>query len=159
MKSRRPIASSRRARDALASAKAEMESLRETLRSGRKRARESPWERAKNWSPTPIGVVPGTSLEKLALGARGVRVSSGVVDVDAKAFDSTRGDDDRTRDETFADADADDRADDHLDADDSADLDLDDGVDVSAAVNVGGARVELSESQRASVAASVACLL
>ena len=147
-----------RARDALASAKAEMESLRETLRSGRKRARESPWERAKNWSPTPIGVVPGASLEKLALGARGVRVSSGVVDVDANAFASTRGDDDRTRDETFADDHLDDdRADDHLDAD--LDLDADVSAGVSAAVNVAGARVELSESQRASVAASVACLL
>ena len=147
-----------RARDALASAKAEMESLRETLRSGRKRARESPWERAKNWSPTPIGVVPGASLEKLALGARGVRVSSGVVDVESNAFASTRGDDDRTRDETFADDHLDDdRADDHLDAD--LDLDADVSADVSAAVNVAGARVELSESQRASVAASVACLL
>ena len=85
-------------------------------------------------------------------------MSSGVVDVDAKAFDSTRGDDDRTRDETFADDHLDDdRADDHLDAD--LDLDADVSADVSAAVNVAGARVELSESQRASVAASVACLL
>jgi len=88
-------------------------------------------------------------------------VSSGVVDVDAKAFDSTRGDDDRTRDDTFADADADDRADDHLDLDVhlDADLDVDADATVSAAVNVAGARVELSESRRASVAASVACLL
>ena len=133
-----------------------MESLRETLRSGRKRARESPWERAKNWSPTPIGVVPGASLEKLALGARGVRVSSGVVA--ARRIERLRVDVDARRIERLR-VDVDDRADDHLDADDSADLDLDDGVDVSAAVNVGGARVELSESQRASVAASVACLL
>ena len=78
-------------------------------------------------------------------------MSSGVVDVDAKAFDSTRVDDDRTSDETFADADADDR--------DDLDLDADLDADVSAAVNVAGARVELSEFQRASVAASVACLL
>jgi len=148
--------------DALARAKAEMESLRETLQSGRKRKRESPWERAKHWSPTPIGVVTGASLEKLVLGARtngarGVRVSSGVVDVDARALDSTRVDDYPTRDETSFEED---EEEDEEEAD-QARVDDDDDVDrdVSAAINVAGARVELSKSQRASVAASVACLL
>jgi ribosomal biogenesis protein LAS1 len=144
-----------------------MESLRETLQSGRKRKRESPWERAKNWSPTPIGVVPGASLEKLVLGvptiARGVRVSSGVVDVDARAFDSTRVDDYPTRDETSFEEEEEEEEEDEEDADqarvDDDDDDDEDGRDVSATINVAGARVELSKSQRASVAASVACLL
>jgi len=152
--------------DALASAKAEMESLRETLQSGRKRKRESPWERAKNWSPTPIGVVPGASLEKLVLGvptiARGVRVSSGVVDVDARAFDSTRVDDYPTRDETSFEEEEEEEEEDEEDADQARvddDDEEEDDRDVSATINVAGARVELSKSQRASVAASVACLL
>ena len=144
--------------DALASARADIEALRATLQSGRKRKRDSRWERAEDWTPSPIGVVAGVSARALvdvAPSSRTIRVTSGVSASSDAGYRSA------TKSATYPrgdDGDDDDAADDDEDENDDGG-EPSERVGVAAALNVAGGRVELSKSQAAAVAASVACLL
>ena len=151
--------------DALASARADVEALRATIQSGRKRKRDSRWERAEDWTPSPIGVVAGVSaraLVDIAPTSRTIRVTSGV------GASSDAGHRIGSTSATFArDDDAATTTPRRRDEEDDADEEdarADGGepsnrAGVAAALNVAGGRVELSKSQAAAVAASVACLL
>jgi len=149
---------------ALEEAKAAQAALVESMASGRKRKRDSRWEHVEEWTPCPIGLVPGVDLSRLhCVTETALRVSSGVASFDGDAAFAYRApivdedDEDGCDDEDCDVTDDDDMDEDH-------DIDDDDGDNLeteaeAGALNVGGVRVKLSKEQRASVAASVACLL
>ena len=150
---------------ALEQAKAAQAALVESMASGRKRKRDSRWEHVEEWTPCPIGVVPGVDLSRLhCVTETALRVSSGVASFDGDAALAYRAPvvvDDENEDDMDDDENRDDDGD---DMDDDDDVDGDDGENLeteteAGALNVGGVRVKLSKEQRASVAASVACLL
>ena len=138
--------------DSLDEAAADIEALRESLRTGRKRKRESRWSKVENWSSTPIGIVPGASTRDFStcvIAPDAVRVcandaqtvdGAGIRRVD-DSVDTWTVDEDEPRDDDVALVQR------HADA------------DVSAALNVSGARVELSKTARDFVAKNVSCLL
>lgn len=133
-------------------AAAEIANLRESLRTGRKRRRDSRWSKTEAWTPSPIGVVPGVAVRELAFydddaslkihvcsngeQNRGIKRVVGLEDTS------------RMFRELEADAVVVETPNDPRSVD-----------DVSGAITVGGARVELSKDQRKSIAASVSCLL
>jgi ribosomal biogenesis protein LAS1 len=150
---------------ALEQAKAAQAALVESMASGRKRKRDSRWEHVEEWTPCPIGVVPGVDLSRLhCVTETALRVSSGVASFDGDAALAYRAPIVVVDDEDDCDDDNEDRDDDMDDGEHDDMDDDDDGENLeteaeAGALNVGGVRVKLSKEQRASVAASVACLL
>jgi len=154
----------------LEEAKAAQAALVASMAAGRKRKRDSRFERATAWTPCPIGVVSGVPHDELisAVDVK-VRVSSGVASFRAstprsplipksiRATASASGDDgdeDDNDDDEDARTNVTDMNDDDDEEDDENDVDED-----ASALNVGGVRVTLTKEQRTAVAASIACLL
>jgi len=140
--------------DSLDDAAADVEALRESLRTGRKRKRESRWSKVDNWSSAPIGIVPGASTRDFATCV----IAPNAVHVCANSAQTVDGAGIRRVDDSMDTWTVDE--DEMRDAD--ADVDLDRPraeTDVSAALNVSGARVELSKTAREFVAKNVSCLL
>jgi len=138
--------------NSLEQAKAAQAALVASMAAGRKRKRDSRWERVSNWTPSPIGVVPGVSHDELmTVESVKVRVTSGVssfISAPRSVLIPPAAASDASDDEALQSA----RASDADEAEDIADAD-------ATALNVGGVRVRLSKRQRAAVAASVASLL